>query len=315
MDKRYLFGMDVFRCILVITIFLFHANVNMGVEFGILTEFLKKGSVAMVMFFMLSGFSLYYTYCEKEILEWEELKKFYWKRICSIYPLYIICHIIYIVMSNDLSWKKTIFVLPIELTATQSTLNEFYVLHNSMTWFVSCLSFCYFLFPFLVYLIKNMKKTTRRLILMIVLLLDICGPFITYFFELDSLYRNPFYRILDFILGIFCACVFADSVKKKYSNLYYLKAFIASVVYITLITCCAKYKIPDAERTREFVTFCNYLTVPFSMILLLLFARGKEIGLIRKPLKIFSDVSYAFYLVQIWVFDMTRNIMKILWGR
>lgn len=283
-----------------------------GVELGVLTEFVNKGAVFMVAFFMLSGFSLCYTYFDKEILDFKELKKFYWKRICSLYPLYLICHILYVITLGNLSWKKNIFVLPIELTAIQSTLNGFNILHNGGTWFISCLSFCYFLFPFFIYLIKNMRKTTQKIVVVSILLIDIWAPFITFFFELDTIYSNPFYRMLDFVLGMFCACFFVNHINKKHSNLCYFKAFIVIVIYAALLTFCVRYKIPDTYRSIKFVTFCNYLTVPTSIILLLLFSRAKEIICIKKPLKIFSDISYAFFLAQFWVWDITEKIMNLL---
>lgn len=61
MKNKRLIGLDYFRIICVVVIFLFHAQMHLGTDFLIFNDFIKQGAIFMTGFFMLSGFVLYLT--------------------------------------------------------------------------------------------------------------------------------------------------------------------------------------------------------------------------------------------------------------
>ena len=83
-------GLDILRVTCAFVIFLFHAYCHLGCSFSVLTAFIKMGPIFMCMFFMLSGFSLYYVYSSRSLSDINELLLFYKKRAISILPLYYI---------------------------------------------------------------------------------------------------------------------------------------------------------------------------------------------------------------------------------
>lgn len=87
-------GLDYLRIYTVFVVFLFHAWMHLGCTFGKLTTFVSEGAVLMTLFFMLSGYvlGLKYKHLPMDKLS---LKNFYVKRIASIFPLYIICVVLY----------------------------------------------------------------------------------------------------------------------------------------------------------------------------------------------------------------------------
>lgn len=58
---KRLYSLDIFRIISAFFVFLFHAKIHINVDFGIFNNFIEMSNIFMVAFFMLSGFSLYYS--------------------------------------------------------------------------------------------------------------------------------------------------------------------------------------------------------------------------------------------------------------
>lgn len=84
---RRLYSIDALKFCAACIVFAFHCNIHLGIQFGPLNDFISQGAILMDLFFMLSGFALYHSYCEKK-LTWEVgVKHFYYKRIF----LYIHC--------------------------------------------------------------------------------------------------------------------------------------------------------------------------------------------------------------------------------
>ena len=85
-------SIDLFRAVCALMVFLFHSNIQLGVDYGFLDRFVGKGHLFMVAFFMLSGFCLYY-------VDWRrgrfaqgpglgDVGAFLKRRLAAIYPLY-----------------------------------------------------------------------------------------------------------------------------------------------------------------------------------------------------------------------------------
>lgn len=208
--KKRLYGLDILRIISAFMVFLFHSNMHLGCNYGFLTPFIARGDIFMVMFFMLSGFSLYYNYNNKEMLTLCDIGRFYKKRIVNVYPLYIVIYLLYLVFFNNLSLAKNILIAPYEILLLQSHFNSvFNVLHNGGTWFISCLAFSYFMYPFLQLLLKQIKRNKLKLALILYVICS-AAPFVVYTFEISNIYSHPFFRTIEFFIGMIMASFFMD---------------------------------------------------------------------------------------------------------
>ena len=78
------------------------------------------GAIFMTAFFMISGFSLFYTYDQTQIITLKELRKFYLKRIVGILPLYYIVGTLVIVLFGKGSLCDNLLLFPIEFLGIQS---------------------------------------------------------------------------------------------------------------------------------------------------------------------------------------------------
>lgn len=140
-------GFDYLRVVTAVFVFLFHSWMHLGVSFGKLTFFISEGAIFMTLFFILSGYLLGMKYGHIQI-NTASLKSFYLRRLVSILPLYWFCAILYSFLWGKGSLTENILLIPIEFIGLQtlfSTIIE--VSHNSGTWFISCLLFCYLFSP------------------------------------------------------------------------------------------------------------------------------------------------------------------------
>ena len=69
-------------------VYLFHTFVHMRYYYGALHSFIRMGAVFMTAFFMLSGFSLYISNRQNNLMQLDEMKQFYLKRFMGVMPVY-----------------------------------------------------------------------------------------------------------------------------------------------------------------------------------------------------------------------------------
>lgn len=146
-------------------------------------------------FFMLSGYAMTLGYGKKDFKEWSEYKRFYLKRLITIYPLYIVTGTLFVLM-NIVAGKETIIdnllLLPIEVLGIQAIFpgSLFAYAHNSGTWFVSCIFFSYLLYPKILMAIRNLKRSALFVLLIGFIASMIYIPSIDIAFDAPDLYTN-----------------------------------------------------------------------------------------------------------------------------
>lgn len=163
MNKRYT-GLDIVRVFCVIIVCAFHTSIHLECQYGIFQSFIWNGAVLMTTFFMLSGFTLSLVYRN---MTRKEIPHYYLKRAISILPMYYICilihsivFIIYAMNTGAVQDKiqQVLVLAPIELLGLQSFFTSLFPYnHNGGTWFISCLLFCYILFPCLIVPIQRLR--------------------------------------------------------------------------------------------------------------------------------------------------------------
>ena len=137
---------------------LFYSAIHIGCNYGIFQPFILMGAVFMTGFFMLSGYSLYYIYEEKNLLDIKYIINFYKKRLSGIMPVYYVIAILYIIFLGRETILQNIIIAPIEILGLQSAFSSLFgYSHNGGTWFISCILLCYVFFPLIQNIVKQME--------------------------------------------------------------------------------------------------------------------------------------------------------------
>jgi len=310
-------GLDLFRVVAAVMVLLFHCNIHHESNFGPLTGFVSMGAVFMTAFFMLSGYVLFLTYKDKSLVQAPALKKFYLKRIFGIFPLYLIVAVLFVVTLGQESVSQNLVLLPVELLGLQSVFSTLFpVSHNDGTWFISCLLLAYLAFPLMQEAVKQMTTRTKWIALAICTAVLLWSPLVVHTFKTDSIYSNPFFRGLEFFIGVLlCSLPIRAGIAKVLAT---WKVFVAEAVLLIA-------GISIAVRLNVFVgnyMLYDWIVIPLFAVMILTLAGIKSPRLQGAAiLRYASAASYAFFLAQVfntqienWLFPLCgiqNNVLQI----
>ena len=264
-------GLDLFRVVAAVMVLLFHCHIHHENSFGPLTGFVSMGAVFMTAFFMLSGYVLFLTYKDKSLVQAPALKNFYLKRIFGIFPLYLVVAALYVVTLGQESVFQNLVLLPIEVLGLQSVFSTLFpVSHNDGTWFISCLLLAYLAFPLMQEIVKQMSTRTKWMALAICTAVLLWSPLVVHTFKTDSIYSNPFFRGLEFFIGVLlCSLPIRAGIAKILAT---WKVFVAEAVLLIA-------GISIAVRLNVFVgnyMLYDWIVIPLFAVLILTLAGIKS---------------------------------------
>ena len=310
-------GLDLFRVVVAIMVLLFHCHIHHGCSFGALTGFVSMGAVFMTAFFMLSGYVLFLTYKDKPLVQGGALKNFYLKRVFGIFPLYLVVALLYVVTLGQESVFQNLVLLPIEVLGLQSVFSTLFpVSHNGGTWFISCLLFAYLAFPLMQEIVKQMSTRTKWIVLAVCVAVLFWSPLVVHTFKTDSIYSNPFFRGLEFFIGVLlCSLPIRTRIAKILAT---WKALIVETLLLVA-------GISVAVRLNIFVgnyMLYDWIVIPLFACMILTLAGFKSPRLQESAvLRYASAASYAFFLAQTfnteienWLFatcGIQNNVLQI----
>ena len=311
-------GWDIIRIALAFIVFAFHSNIHIGVNYSCFTDFVSVGALCMTGFFMLSGTVLFYTHYE-DVFDHNSILLFYYSRISSIYPLYVfvivLFYICYGFSESDLA------LLPLELLGLQSLFSSTFTLSfNGGAWFVSCLLICYLLFPLVHLVLKRFNKFTLIFLVIFLSLFDIYLQFLCNFFSFGELYSAPFIRCIQFVIGCIIGALFREGLVRIKSYISVVGTICSIVLLVVVTSILVNFGwAQDANYLQRLAMF-DVVAVP-CFILLIVFL-GSAFCNEFKAINIISNLSYAFFLAQLFVwtyslwlfeiFGIKRNILKLL---
>lgn len=311
-----LIGLDLFRIIAVLFVFLFHSNGHFGCTYGFLTDFVKEGAIYMTAFFLLSGFSLYYTWNGRELHRIDNIKSFFVKRIACILPLYYAVYVLYLIFYPD---KQTvienILLAPIEILGIQSTFTSlFNYINNGGTWFISCLIICYLIYPYIQETVKQISTRTKIIIIAIAAFILIYSPFIQTYFKTGSIYADPFFRLLEFIIGVILCSMIGTVREGRYSHI--LSSWYFVILEFILLVLSVMMAQGMGIPKNIYMQF-NFVALPLFMLLLvsmsnLSIKNLKSNGILERTILYLSKISYAFFLAQFFTWDLSSIIINYL---
>ena len=332
LKKRYI-GLDIFRLMAVAAVLMLHTVKHLQADYGPLQNFARMGAVVMTAFFMISGFSLFISNASQNVIELPNLKNFFRKRIIGIVPMYYVTYILFVVFyfcasriidTLNYSLGNELSLVPVELLGIQS---NFYSLgdysHNGMTWFVSCLLMCYLVYPLMQEVAKQISSKAKIIIIVLISVILLYSPMIQVIYNTESNYSNPFFRILEFFIGVLLA-----SMKPQYDEIPFVKkyvcnwvtVFIADILMVAVITAAVSLGF-SVRNYMLYSAFC----LPFFIVMLIGFSGVSSNALSKsKVIRYCSDISYVFFLAQLFSetvcnilivqFNIRNNLIVILLG-
>ncbi|UOR06755.1 acyltransferase [Hymenobacter aerilatus] len=284
---------------------------------------LSEGYIGVGFFFILSGFILSYNYDDKIINRKISFKKFWVARIARIYPLHIAGSIMAIlIIVNSVKSSADFFATPAlsvsiflsNITLLHSFIPDvkYFFSYNWVSWSISDELFFYIVFPFIIYFfVKN------KLLIKFGWVLYLLIPVLIYYSGHSSydnhkfFYINPFFRIVDFILGINLNQLF----KLEIFSRLYKKKISATVLEIMSIGMFAGFMYIHEDVPQVYRYSCFYW-LPMSLII---FSFAYQNGYLSSLISgyffvLLGEMSFSFYifhqlLVRYFVFE--NNLMVI----
>ncbi len=263
-------------------------------------------SEVMTCFFVLSGFSLYYSYNSTDMQNIGEIIKFYKKRAIGILPAYYLTHFLWCFFMEE-SLLKGIQLLPVELLGIQTMYNSLFgILHNGGTWFISCILLCYFFYPLMQELVKVMPNKLKIIVAFITIFVLIYSNYVIAAFSLGSNYSNPMYRGLEFSFGVFLGAIVPKiilPIKDKIKNL------------INLIVCALAVIVVLYYNYQPIIVVCrialqDIIFLPLLSIIMFTSYNIRCQTLEKsKMLAYMSKISYYFYLLQLFLWKVSATVL------
>jgi len=130
------------------------------------------------------------------------------------------------------------------------------------------------------------------------------GAFFVKYFELSNIYSNPFFRGLEFFMGILLvACKEEIDKREKWKRLCYHPMMV--ITEFLLLVLGVSLAVENNWYTNEYMLY-NVISLPYFCLIIISMA-----GINLKQsviIEYFCDISYAFFLAQFF----TWKFMKIL---
>lgn len=300
-------GLDLLRISLALLIFMFHSNMHFECHYGVFDHFARYGAIAMTGFFMLSGYAL--SLSNKEILtDIGSLKNFLLKRFISIYPLYYFVALVFVILLGSESFKSLALLFPFEALGLQSCFTSLSkISHNGGTWFISCLTLCYLLYPLLQWLILRLKVKEMVILGGAFLFLLLLAPLVQRHFNIASIYDNSFFRAMEFTLGIIAASVNREMRDKHIPYIFRSKIYLLFVIIllVTGVSAGDMYIV----GSRDYMLM-NWVALPCFILLFLILGNVRFDTVADNRLVTFLSVlSYAFFLSQFFVWPLSYHVI------
>lgn len=275
-----------------------------------------KAGIPVTFFFILSGFLSYITYKNKKEESIVIASINYCKiKLKRIYPIHLITFLISVPLRIKIilnNFGKEIIVMITHLLLIQSIIpiTYFYFNYNESAWYVSTLMFCYLFTEILVKMINKIQNMNKKLFKSIFLLLVTLVVQTVLYKVFNNtklsqwfLYISPFYRILDYFMGMLVGFIWINTRKDINFNkniITIFEIFILSVISINYI--------PSINI---------YCEVNIALLLVGVFVFSLEGGLLSKILSnrifiYFADFSFEFFLVHMPIIIICGKVSEIL---
>ncbi len=305
MEKReHLAILDIIKICCAVLIYMRHSITMFGCTYG---SSLVDGLICattspiMVCFFVVSGFSIYYNNSNRNLLDAGELRTFYKKRFITLFPIYILVHMLsYVLVENTL--KQKIYSTPVELLGLQSMYGGLFgISHSGATWFISSLLLGYFIYPLVQELLKMNRRCIYLVTSVIFFVLVYSEVVILQIFGAQPGYVNPVFRAMQVAFGAALCMAFTED--DKGNNKKVALMMVSNLIITGSITAFAMhYKMGIVYVT----TPLYYYLIAFAMLISIKFK--PRLLTKSKLIKYAGSLTFYFFILQVFLWRLSAKV-------
>jgi len=305
MEKReHLAILDIIKICCAVLIYMRHSITMFGCTYG---SSLVDGLICattspiMVCFFVVSGFSIYYNNSNRNLLDAGELRTFYKKRFITLFPIYILVHMLsYVLVENTL--KQKIYSTPVELLGLQSMYGGLFgISHSGATWFISSLLLGYFIYPLVQELLKMNRSCTYIATSVIFSVLVYSEVVMLQIFGVQPGYVNPVFRAMQVAFGAALCMAFTED--DKGNNKKAAIMMVANLIITGLLTVFALHY----KMGIEYVTTpIYYYLIAFAMLISIKFK--PRLLTKSKLIKYAGSLTFYFFILQVFLWRLSAKV-------
>lgn len=305
MEKReHLAILDIIKICCAVLIYMRHSITMFGCTYG---SSLVDGLICattspiMVCFFVVSGFSIYYNNSNRNLLDAGELRTFYKKRFITLFPIYILVHMLsYVLVVNTVQQK--IYSTPVELLGLQSMYGGLFgISHSGATWFISSLLLGYFIYPLVQELLKMNKRCIYLVTSVIFFVLVYSEVVMLQIFGVQPGYVNPVFRAMQVAFGAALCMAFTED--DKGNNKKAAIMMVANLIITGLLTAFALHY----KMGIEYVTTpIYYYLIAFAMLISIKFK--PRLLTKSKLIKYAGSLTFYFFILQVFLWRLSAKV-------
>ena len=258
-------------------------------------------SPIMVCFFVVSGFSIYYNNSNRNLLDAGELRTFYKKRFITLFPIYILVHMLsYVLVVNTVQQK--IYSTPVELLGLQSMYGGLFgISHSGATWFISSLLLGYFIYPLVQELLKMNQRCIYLVTSVIFFVLVYSEVVMLQIFGVQPGYVNPVFRAMQVAFGAALCMAFTE--EDKGNNKKAAIMMVANLIITGLLTAFALHY----KMGIEYVTTpIYYYLIAFAMLISIKFK--PRLLTKSKLIKYAGSLTFYFFILQVFLWRLSAKV-------
>lgn len=305
MEKReHLAILDIIKICCAVLIYMRHSITMFGCTYG---SSLVDGLICattspiMVCFFVVSGFSIYYNNSNRNLLDAGELRTFYKKRFITLFPIYILVHMLsYVLVVNTVQQK--IYSTPVELLGLQSMYGGLFgISHSGATWFISSLLLGYFIYPLVQELLKMNQRCIYLVTSVIFFVLVYSEVVMLQIFGVQPGYVNPVFRAMQVAFGAALCMAFTED--DKGNNKKAAIMMVANLIITGLLTVFALHY----KMGIEYVTTpIYYYLIAFAMLISIMFK--PRLLTKSKLIKYAGSLTFYFFILQVFLWRLSAKV-------
>ncbi|MBF1167357.1 MAG: acyltransferase [[Eubacterium] sulci] len=305
MEKReHLAILDIIKICCAVLIYMRHSITMFGCTYG---SSLLDGLICattspiMVCFFVVSGFSIYYNNSNRNLLDAGELRTFYKKRFITLFPIYILVHMLsYVLVVNTVQQK--IYSTPVELLGLQSMYGGLFgISHSGATWFISSLLLGYFIYPLVQELLKMNQRCIYLVTSVIFFVLVYSEVVMLQIFGVQPGYVNPVFRAMQVAFGAALCMAFTED--DKGNNKKAAIMMVANLIITGLLTVFALHY----KMGIEYVTTpIYYYLIAFAMLISIKFK--PRLLTKSKLIKYAGSLTFYFFILQVFLWRLSAKV-------
>lgn len=317
------------RFIAIFMIFLSHLGFLQQTEFAnFYGKYILGGASnsGVSFFFILSGFLLAYKYYDdiKQSVNLKYSYNFTVNRIKKFYPLHLLTILVFIPNYFISYFANPLVEVPL-LLSNVFLIKSFipwdvaYFSYNAPSWFLSTLLLLYFITPPYLLKIRALLENMRyKLLIIAILIISAYAVGVGIIFILNNtdnqftkwfVYISPFFRIIDFSIGILSG-ILVSYIKKAYNNkkLNVIAFSIMEILCIIIFIIAYKNRFIVDKFFRFGIYYIPILTI---IVIVFSFDRGIISKIIsNKVMMYFASISFEFFLIHnVVIHFMTRTIL------